>query len=178
MADTRTRLIQTAAKLFRQKGYHGTGMAEILTLAQAPKGSLYHHFPNGKPDLAKASAEWASDGMKQIIDDSFLPAADWLAGATTLCHKLAKFFDLSGGWDGCPISSVLFDGPQNDDFRALANRILEDWSNHLAGHGARLGLKHPKPQAETLLLLIQGAWVMCRAQNNSDVLRGLPARLG
>jgi TetR/AcrR family transcriptional repressor of lmrAB and yxaGH operons len=48
---TRERLITTAAALFREKGYHGTGLSEILAKANAPKGSLYHHYPAGKPDL-------------------------------------------------------------------------------------------------------------------------------
>ena len=48
--STKERLVRTACALFRQRGYSGVGVAEILTAAQAPKGSLYHHFPNGKSD--------------------------------------------------------------------------------------------------------------------------------
>ena len=57
---TKDRLIHAAATLFRTRGYHGVGLADVLADAKAPKGSLYHHFPNGKSDLALAAATWAS----------------------------------------------------------------------------------------------------------------------
>jgi TetR/AcrR family transcriptional regulator, lmrAB and yxaGH operons repressor len=49
--DTRTRLLRAAQRLFCKRGYHGTGINEILQLADAPKGSLYHHFPGGKEEI-------------------------------------------------------------------------------------------------------------------------------
>lgn len=179
MDDTRTRLVISAAMLFRKKGYHGTGVAEILAKAKAPKGSLYHHFPNGKPDLAIAAADWATEGMLRIIDDAFGSATDFAGGATTLCHKLAKFFDLSGGWDGCPVSAVLFDGPDNESFRQHANEMFARWITAMAAHGTRLGLDPAEAaeQAEALMIGLQGSWVMARARHSSDVLRNLPAWL-
>ena len=45
---SRDRLVTAATRLFRQRGYDGTGLAEILSEAGVPKGSLYHHFPDGK----------------------------------------------------------------------------------------------------------------------------------
>lgn len=176
---TRDRLITTAATLFRKQGYNGTGVSEILTGANAPKGSLYHHFPNGKSDLAIAAADWASKGMLQIIADSFEPAESYQHGATTLCHKLAKFFDISGGWTGCPISSALFDGPSNEEFRQKAEEIYGRWIRAVEYHAIRLGEREDASaeMAETLLLAIQGSWVLARARNNSDSLRKIPSRL-
>ena len=176
---TRDRLVVTAANLFRQKGYHGVGLAEILKQANAPKGSLYHHFPNGKPDLAIAAADWASAGMLAIVDDAFRDATSFQDGATTLCFKLAKFFDLSNKWDGCPVTHVLFDGPGNDAFRDHANTIFDAWIAQTAAHGIRLGIAPDKAEhlAETLLIAIQGTWVMARARRSSDVIRQIPDRL-
>ncbi len=177
--DTREKLIVTAADLFRQKGFHGVGVAEILVAAGVPKGSLYHHFPQGKHDLAVAAARWASDGMLQIIDDSFRDADDFADGATTLCHKLAKFFDISGGWDGCPVSSILVDGPENDLFRSTVAGAFDAWIANAEEHGQRLGLSKPvaRAQAELLLVGIQGAWTLARAKRNSEPLRRLPIQI-
>lgn len=177
--STRDRLIQTSALLFRKKGYHGVGLAEILAATGLPKGSLYHHFPNGKQDLAIASAEWASAGMERIIRDAFESATSFQDGATTLCHKLAKFFDLSGGWDGCPVSNTLLDGPENQEFRGKVAEMFDGWIDCAAQHGVRLGLPeaNARDQAELLLLAIQGAWSMARAKQSSDMLRRLPERL-
>ncbi len=176
---TRDRLILAAAELFRRKGFHGAGLAEILAAADAPKGSLYHHFPNGKHDLALAASDWASQGMLRIIDDAFADTPSFEEGATTLCHKLAKFFDISGGWGGCPVSATLFDDPENVTFRDRAARVFADWTERVATHGARLGLPPDaaRAQAELLMIGVQGAWILARASRSSEELRRLPARL-
>lgn len=57
LAPTRTRLIQAAVTLFQTQGYFATSVSDILVEAQAPKGSLYHHFPDGKAELAIAAVD-------------------------------------------------------------------------------------------------------------------------
>ena len=49
---TYTQLVRATSALMRRKGYAGVGLTEILTEAKLPKGSLYYHFPGGKPELA------------------------------------------------------------------------------------------------------------------------------
>ena len=44
--DTRTRILEAAARVFAEKGYHETRMDDIVAAADASKGSLYFHFPN------------------------------------------------------------------------------------------------------------------------------------
>lgn len=41
---TRNELIETAAQVFRQKGYHGASMEDIAAAVNLRKASLYHHF--------------------------------------------------------------------------------------------------------------------------------------
>ncbi|MFQ6551354.1 TetR/AcrR family transcriptional regulator [Aestuariibius insulae] len=174
--STRDRLIIHAAQLFQQRGYHGVGLTEILETAGVPKGSLYHHFPNGKADLAVAAADWASVDLLRIVDDAFGEAVDFRHGATTLCFKLAKLFDLSGHWLGCPISSTLFEGPANDLFRTEAARIFDVWIEAVKAHGVRLGLPPAKAatSSEALWIGLQGAWTLSRARRDSSPLRHVP----
>jgi TetR/AcrR family transcriptional regulator, lmrAB and yxaGH operons repressor len=176
---TRGRLVATAARLFRQKGYNGVGLTEILVQARAPKGSLYHHFPNGKSDLAHAAADATSQGMIIIMDDAFRTAPDYPAGAATLCHKLAKLFDITHGSDTCPISAMLFDGPETNDFRDHADRIFRDWTASIAAHAVRLGTPPDRApdDAEMLLIAIGGGWTLSRARGCADILRRVPQRL-
>ena len=176
---TRNKLLRTSAILFRQKGYHGVGVSEILAASGVPRGSLYHHFPDGKQDLALAAATWAKDGMLDIIDDSFRSAPSYRDGATTLCFKIAKYFDLSGQWDGCPVSSILNDGPENTTFRECIHDALESWIDRIAEHAERLeeASNTARSNAEMLMIGIQGAWALARARASSDELRQLPVRL-
>lgn len=176
---TKDRLIRAAAELFRSRGYHGVGLNEVLTAAAAPKGSLYHHFPNGKTDLAMAAATWASDGMLRIIAASFEPADTFQDGVTTLSHKLAKLFDLSGKWEGCPVSSTLFEGPDNGLFREHEAHLFMGWFTEVEHHAVRLGMSEEdaREASEHLFMLVQGGWQLARARQDSDVLRNLPQKM-
>ena len=70
-SDAKNKMIKTALLLFREKGYHGVGLAEILEQSGAPKGSFYHHFPGGKQELALAVLDAANRFMLRLIDNAF-----------------------------------------------------------------------------------------------------------
>mgnify|MGYP000176132320 FL=1 len=176
---TKDRLIRAAAQLFSNRGYHGVGLAEILAEAKAPKGSMYHHFPNGKSDLAMASATWASDQILLLIAASFEPSDSFVEGATTLCHKLADLFEVTGKWCGCPISSTLFEGPDNAEFHSHAAHLFEGWITEVDYHAQRIGLPKEKAAmaAQNFYILLQGGWQLARVRRDSQVIRALPALL-
>jgi len=46
----RSDIIQAAAQIFRQKGYHGTSMQDIADAVHLQKASLYHHI-SGKQEI-------------------------------------------------------------------------------------------------------------------------------
>jgi AcrR family transcriptional regulator len=50
---TRERILDAAAKIFREKGYSATRLADIATAAHTQAGSLYYHF----------------DSKEQLLDD-------------------------------------------------------------------------------------------------------------
>ena len=52
----RSNILNAAVTLFRRRGYAATGLADILQLSGAPKGSLYHYFPQGKEQLGEEAA--------------------------------------------------------------------------------------------------------------------------
>src|SRR6202453_477466 len=57
----RERMVRSAAQLIRRKGVSGTGMREIVTEAEAPRGSLQHYFPGGKEELVSDALLWMGD---------------------------------------------------------------------------------------------------------------------
>jgi TetR/AcrR family transcriptional repressor of lmrAB and yxaGH operons len=177
MKSTRTKLAIEAGYLFQQKGYHGVGISEVLERAGVPKGSLYHHFPNGKADLALAAADIAAEEVLRIIDASFDQAGDYANGVTTFCYKLAKYFDIHEGKIGCPVSATLHGGPDNATFRDTLSRIFAQWMDRIAAHAMRLGQSHDDAEqsAKRLFLSLEGSWTLARARGDSNVIRQLPA---
>lgn len=84
---TRERLIRAAVDLFEAHGYHGTGVNDILAAAKAPKGSLYHHFPGGKEELAIAGLVWLEGEVTQFLDGIAASGG----GAAMMVRGIARF---------------------------------------------------------------------------------------
>lgn len=53
--QTRDRLLEVAAKLFAERGYHATGMAELGDAVGLARGALYHHIRSKEDLLAEIS---------------------------------------------------------------------------------------------------------------------------
>ena len=45
-------MITAARRLFREHGYMGTALSDVIAESAAPRGSMYFHFPGGKEELA------------------------------------------------------------------------------------------------------------------------------
>lgn len=177
--SAKDRLVAVSAAQLRRHGYHGVGLNDILVAAEVPKGSLYHHFPGGKADLALAAADAAGAEMVRIINESFEHADSVQDGVTTLCHKTAKLFDIFDQQDGCPVTSILFDAPENKTFREKAQETFDSWIESLRDHAITLGMEPDlaADMAERVLIMLEGAWILARARQSSDVLRRLPRHL-
>lgn len=61
---TEERILDAAAALFAEKGYHGTNMRELAELVGVRAGSLYNHFP-GKQDVLHRIAH---DVMAELLE--------------------------------------------------------------------------------------------------------------
>jgi AcrR family transcriptional regulator len=54
-------MVRSAASLIGSRGLNGTSFADVIDASGAPRGSIYHHFPRGKSQLAEDAIEWISD---------------------------------------------------------------------------------------------------------------------
>jgi len=50
--NTKERILETTAEMFRRYGYTGSGLKQIVADANAPFGSLYHFFPGARSNWA------------------------------------------------------------------------------------------------------------------------------
>jgi len=56
--ETRSRILQAAMECFAQRGYDGTGVAEICRRAEVTKGGFYHHFPSKQAVFLELLNRW------------------------------------------------------------------------------------------------------------------------
>jgi TetR/AcrR family transcriptional repressor of lmrAB and yxaGH operons len=170
-SDVRSRLIRVASALFRQRGYDGVGLTEILEASGAPKGSFYHHFPEGKEQLAAVCMHYAGEQAGALIDVEMAGAPDFATGVRRLAGSLAGWFESSGFREGCPITSIaLATTPQSAQHLAAAQAVLKDWERRLLAHATRLGTELDPAGAALFLLLIEGAWILGRIQQSKEPL--------
>jgi AcrR family transcriptional regulator len=64
----RSDILQAAAQIFRQKGYHATSMQDIAHAVHLQKASLYHHV-TGKQDILVAILDHALDLLIADLDE-------------------------------------------------------------------------------------------------------------
>lgn len=74
--DKRNAILRHASDIFARKGYYGTGLQEILTACDIPKGSFYHYFPGGKEALAIEIVRYAYQSMADGINAHLFSISD------------------------------------------------------------------------------------------------------
>jgi TetR/AcrR family transcriptional repressor of lmrAB and yxaGH operons len=102
-------IIDAAIKHFRQRGYPGTGLNDIVQTSGAPKGSLYHYFPDGKPSIAVAAVEEAGRRMAATMRDIAAKADSPEAFIQVFARTMGGWLRKSGYRDGCPMTTVLLE---------------------------------------------------------------------
>ncbi|MDO8288787.1 MAG: TetR/AcrR family transcriptional regulator [Parvibaculum sp.] len=66
---SRTRILDAAAKTFRQKGYAATTLNEIAKVADMQAGSLYYHF-NSKDELLEEVLDIGINRVHEAVEES------------------------------------------------------------------------------------------------------------
>lgn len=170
---TYTQLVRATSALMRRKGYAGVGLTEILTEAKLPKGSLYYHFPGGKPELAAAATLWAGDMVMSVIDRCFSSADSFADGAAAICREVAEHAIRQGRVSACPVMAILPAAIEEPLLRDAARHVYSEWTSCAARHAARFGVPDPETVALDLHMRLQGAWVLAFADQSEQPLLAL-----
>src|SRR3954464_13953815 len=105
--DTKSLIIDIAASLFQQKGYLGVGLNEILKACNIAKGSLYHHFPNGKEELLIACLHSMNIAITTDMEDIFKRYQTTQEATHAVIEKLIADFEREGTISGYTFSSIV-----------------------------------------------------------------------
>src|SRR2546425_12224814 len=133
-------MVRGAVSLIRTRGVNATSFSDVLAESGAPRGSIYHHFPKGKEQLAGDAVRWTS---KRVL------AHQRTCRATTPEGVLDCFIDMwrqvvlaSGGAAGCVVAGVAIDTVAADRARMeVVRATFRSWVALLAEQLVAVGVR-------------------------------------
>ena len=177
--DSRTRMIASAAELFREQGYSATGFRDVVEHSGAPRGSIYHHFPGGKAQLAEEVVQLASDITARRIERA-AAAGDPQAMLDAFADGWRRQLERSDFRAGCPVVAVAVEADAASAVTAAAAAAFERWEALFAQALRRSGI--PRARAGRIATLaiaaIEGAVIQCRAARSVTPLAEVRRELG
>jgi AcrR family transcriptional regulator len=172
--NTRQRIVDAAFRLFWNKGYTSTSIADILGEAEANSGSLYHFFP-GKQDLLLAVLNALHDNIRPALLD---PAWE---GVTDPIDKVFRLLDhyrdsilVTEFRYGCPIGNLALELHEPDPpVRALLAANFTAWTRAVEGCLDEAAARLPRgidrrALATFVLTTMEGAVMLARTHHSIE----------
>src|SRR6202789_647871 len=126
----RARMVEGAVRLLATRGVEGTSFAEVLEATGSPRGSVYHHFPGGKPELLHAALDLASErGLAAMEATRGQSSAIVIERFLALWRSLLDYSQLTAG---CAVVAVTV-AANDDDLLDHAGTIFRTWTELLTG---------------------------------------------
>ena len=130
--DVRSRLVQVGVEILSEKGFHSTGLDELLGRCGIPKGSFYYYFASktdyGFAVIDQYASIWEQKLSRTLGDPNVKPLQrirNYIAEGIRGLEKYAFR-------RGCLIGSMGQElGALDDAFRARILRVFDDWTRHL-----------------------------------------------
>jgi AcrR family transcriptional regulator len=170
---TRERILDVSTQLFRRQGLTGTGIKQILEDADAPFGSLYHHFPGGKDELARETITRAGAQYAELVGGQLLAGPDLVANVRAAFVGAGQTLMDTGYADACPIETVALEvASTNESLRLATADVFDSW---IVGLTSILEASGVEPEtgrelAHVIISALEGAFVLARASRSTAAL--------
>jgi len=175
-ADTRDRMIEATVTALQHHGVAGMSFTEVLRESGAARGAIYHHFPGGKLQLVAQAAELNGCQVRERLAE--LPSDSPATVVAAFLDLVRPVVQASADGGGCAVAAVTVDTgldpsneskePKEPNLRQIAATAFSAWSDQLAERLTTSGLDPDRAQdlATTLIILLEGAHVLCRASRD------------
>jgi len=173
--SARDRILESAARLLQEQGYHATGLKQIVKESDAPMGSVYHYFPDGKEGLASEAVERTQRTVAQNIQSTLDAADTFSEGMHTFIYNLAAYMETRSATDDHgSISTIAMESPNvGEQLRTTCEGAYESW--RLIFKQAILKENFAEQDADDLSTIITGAieggLVLSKVRQNASALR-------
>ncbi|GIH75850.1 TetR family transcriptional regulator [Planobispora longispora] len=152
-SPARTRVLDTAARLFYAEGVHSVGIDRIIAEAAVAKATFYHHFPS-KDDLVRAYLAEQSRMQRAVV--AGLPAREPRETVAAAFEFMCQV-GAAPGYRGCAFLNAAAEYP---DPSHPVRQVIDEhrtWIRDLF-RGLLADCGHPDPDrtADILILLRDG----------------------
>lgn len=172
-------MVRSAALLFREQGYSGTAFSDVIAHSGAPRGSIYHHFPGGKAQLAEEAVAWAAQAIAARLDEALAQERDAAGVLRAFLSPWREVLERSDFRAGCPLVAITVETEVPPRLAAAVASAFAGWQELLAARLRSVGI--PRARAHTLasltLAAIEGAVLLCRAQRDTAPLDAVAGEL-
>ena len=149
----RSDIIQAAAQIFRQKGYHAASMQDIAEAVNLQKASLYHHVES-KQEILLSIFDQVLDllieDLEQVVQSNLSPDRKLRQAMQVYVKRLTKNTDLA--------AVLLFDYRSLDtSLRSRQNArrdAYEDLWRQIVREGIETGIFHQVDETVTVFALL------------------------
>jgi len=177
--DTRKKMLVSAAQVMRERGAAGLTIDEVLARSGAPRGSVYHHFPDGRNQILAEALRYSGDKITATIDD----AVD--RGPKVLLREYVKFWErllIDGDFNaGCPVVAAAIGCVADDqpELVAEAGVILGRWCTAMTRSFVADGFGEADAASLAVMSIsaLEGAIVLCRSTRSVIPLRQVGEQL-
>jgi TetR/AcrR family transcriptional repressor of lmrAB and yxaGH operons len=177
--SSRERMVRAAVELFRERGYAATSFHDVIERSGAPRGSIYHHFPEGKQQLAREAIHWYAERTIRALDravaaGSALDVLDLFVAASRDSLVASDFTA------GCAIAGVTLDlGMAEEPIRTSVAVAFVRWRDALADVFGREGATPAQARrlAHFVVAAAEGALLLARAQRDAQPIDDVAVEL-
>ncbi|EAY24426.1 TetR/AcrR family transcriptional regulator [Microscilla marina] len=158
-------LLEATVSLMGEKGYFGTGLSEVLSLSQAPKGSLYYYFPQGKNQLMIEAIQLAGTQVNDVLRQMLVPQNDLKVALQQIFSFFAQQLLSSDFKKSCPVATVAAESASlAEEVRLACEQVYASWHTSIQQFLEQKGLSNTLAEkyARFSLNLIEGNLLMSR----------------
>lgn len=167
-AETHARILQVAGKLFRERGFDGIGVADLMKSAGLTHGAFYNHFES-KDALASHVSEHVLKQTTCAWSDIAEASGDGAGFETFIATYLSKHHRDDPG-SGCLIAALGGDvSRQGSSVRRAFTAGLRPMIDFLARCTAGRSRAAKRERALVTLATLVGTIMLARAVDDADL---------
>lgn len=113
--QTHDRIVDTAAKVLRENGFAGVGVADIMNRAGLTHGGFYAHFESREALLAEALQRAGQDSRARLDDVIAKAHRKGTSPLRALVENYLSERHVASPEIGCPVAALVSDMPRQSD---------------------------------------------------------------